>query len=170
MKLPLREFFRPQAIFNIPPGIAPDSVGAWGIFGLAQNANNYAEQMSSVASAGTAITLIASGASQNANTAGNILSGFVSVNAGATGALTVTFPATSAMIAALGNTIAQDGSYSEPFHVINNSGQTITLAAGDSNATILGSATVAVGNVRKLLLRVLNSSNMTFTNVGTWTL
>ena len=57
MKLPLRDFFRPQAIFNIPPGIAPDAVGAWGIFGLMQNLNNYAENLSSLTTSGTPATL-----------------------------------------------------------------------------------------------------------------
>jgi hypothetical protein len=52
---------------------------------------------------------------------------------------------------------------------MNNSGQTATITAGDSNQSLLGSMAVAVGSVRKFMLRVLNSSNISITNVGTWT-
>jgi hypothetical protein len=167
VKLP--SFLRPQIIFPIPAGQVADAAGANGLIGLMQNVNNYSESLSSVGTSGTTISLIAQSAIVGTGAAGNLLAGFVMLNAGATGALTVTLPSTSSMIAALGNTVPLDGSYSEPVHIMNNSGQTATLAAGDANTTMLGSAVVAVGSVRKLLLRVLNSSNLSITNVGTWT-
>lgn len=166
----ISRFLRPLIIFSIPSGQqGVDPTGANGMIGVMNNVNNYAESLSSFASAGTSITLIAAGQQIGSGTAGNILAGFVMLNAGATGALTVNLPVTSAMISALGASTPLDGSYSEPIHVMNNSGQTATLVAGDSNTTILGSAAVAVGSVRKLMLRVLNSSNISITNVGTWT-
>lgn len=168
MKLPLKEFFRPKSIFPVPAGIAADSVGMWGLFGLINNVNNYAESLSSIVTSGTAVTLIASsGGTQGLP--GNILAGFTRLDAGASGALTATLPVTSAIIAGLGATVPQDGSYSEPIHIMNNSGQTVSLAAGDANTTILGSTSTVTGNTRKLLLRVLNSSNVSITNVGTFT-
>lgn len=165
----IQAFLRARIIFGVPTGQVADAVGANGLIGLMQNVNNYSEALSSVGTSGTTITLIAQGAVVGTGTGGNLLSGFVQLNAGATGALTVNLPATSAIIAALGNSVPLDGSYSEPVHIANNSGQTATLVAGDSNTTLLGSGVVAVGSVRKMLLRVLNSSNISITNVGIWT-
>lgn len=165
----LLAFLRPQAIFPIPQGIVPDNVGMWGLFGLMGNVNNYAESLSSVVTSGTAITLVATGGNM-ASLPGNVLSGFTRLDAGASGALTATMPATAAILSALGATIPQDGSYTEPVYIANNSGQTVTLAAGDANTTMIGSAVIAVGGIRKLLLRVLNSSNVSFTNAGFLTL
>jgi hypothetical protein len=157
--------FRPAIIFPIPTGMTPDQAGALGLLGLMQNVNNYSESLSSVASTGNVVNLIAA----SAQVAGNFLSGFVMINAGATAGVTVNLPSTQNLIANLGNTIPLDGSYSEPVHIVNNSGQTATLTAADANTTILGSAAVVTGNVRKFMLRVLNSSNVSITNVGTWT-
>lgn len=165
----LLAFLRARIIFGIPAGQqGVDPTGANGLIGLMSNVNNYSENLSSVASSGTSMTLIALSANVP-NQAGNVLSGFVMLNPGATGALNVNLPSTAAMIAALGASIPQDGTYSEPIHVMNNSGQTATLVAADSMTSLLGSAVIAVGNVRKMMLRVLNSSNISITNVGTWT-
>ena len=162
----LEAFLRFSAIFNPPAGMVPDAFAAYGLFGLMQNVNNYAESLSSISTFGTSVTLIAA----SAVASGNAVQGFVQLNAGASGALTVNFPTTAAIMAALGNSVAFDGSYSESLHIVNNSGQTATLTAGDAGQTFLGSATLVTGTVRKLMLRVLNSSTLTFTNVGTWTL
>jgi hypothetical protein len=166
-------FLCPSIIAPIPAGQQNvDATGNNGVTGLWSNINNYAESLSSLATSGTTATLIASG--QNAiqspaPPSGNILAGFTMLNAGFTGTGTVTLPSTAAIIAALGPSVPLDGSYSEPVHIMNNTGQTLSLAAGDSNTQILGSTSTVTGNVRKLLLRVLNSANVTFTNVGTWT-
>lgn len=166
----LAAFCRPGIVFGIPTGQQNvDPVGGNGLIGLMNNVNNYAESLSSITTSGTTITLIAAAAAIGNPPSGNILQGFTVLNAGATGALTVNLPVTSQIIAALGNAIALDGSYQEPVHIMNNSGQTATLTAGDANTTMFGSAAVAVGSVRKFILRVLNSSNVTFTNVGLWT-
>lgn len=165
----LAGFFRPFIIFSIPSGQqGADQTGANGLIAVMNGINNYAESLSSVASAGTSVTLIAAGQQTGSGTAGNVLAGFVMLNAGATGAVTVNLPATSLMIAALGASTPLDGSYSEAIHLVNNSGQTATLTAGDANTSILGSAAVTTGTVRKFMLRVLNSSNLSITNLGTW--
>jgi hypothetical protein len=166
----LAAFFRQLIIAPIPQGQqGVDPTGNNGLTGLWSNVNNYAESLSSVATSGTAITLIAMGQTTGSGVAGNILAGFCVLNAGATGTLTATLPTTSSIISALGPSIPLDGSYSEPIHIMNNSGQTMSLAAGDSNTTIIGSTSTVTGNVRKLMLRVLNSSNISISNVGTWT-
>ncbi len=162
-------FLRARILFPVPAGQVSDPTGANGLIGLMQNANNYATSLSSIATSGTSVTLIAQSAGIGTPPAGNLLSGFVMLNGSASGALTVNLPATSAMIAALGNATPLDGSYSEVLHVGNGSSQTATLTAGDANTTLLGSAAIAAGSVRKLLMRVLNSSNISITNVGTWT-
>jgi hypothetical protein len=163
------EFLRAAVIFQIPAGQQNvDDTGANGLIGLMANVNNYSETLSSVATSGTTITLIASSANA-APSSGNAIAGFLQLNAGATGALTVNLPSTNSILAALGPSVPQDGTYQEPIHVMNNSGQTATITAGDANQSLLGSMAVAVGSVRKFMLRVLNSSNISVTNVGTWT-
>lgn len=160
---------RPAVVFAIPPGQqGVDPTGANGLIGLMHNVNAVTPTLSSVASSGTSITLIAQSADV-APSAGNALAGFVLLNPGATGALTVNMPSTSSIMGVLGPSVPTDGSYSEVMHIANNSGQTATLAAGDSNQALLGSMAVAVGSVRKFMLRVLNSSNLSITNIGTWT-
>ena len=127
----LLAFLRLPVVFAIPAGQQGiDSAGSNGLIGLMHNINAAMPTLSSVASAGTSITLIAQSADV-APSAGNALSGFVQINAGATGALTVNMPTTPAIMGVMGPSIPIDGSYSELMHIVNNSGQTATLTAGD---------------------------------------
>ncbi len=164
----LKAFLRPSVVFSIPAGQQGiDGTGANGLIGLMHNVNAVIPTLSSVATSGSSITLIAQSGDVSPS-AGNAIGGFVQLNAGATGALTVNMPSSAAIMGALGPSVPQDGSYAEVMHIVNNSGQTATLTAGDSNQAMLGSMAVTTGTVRKFVLRVLNSSNLSITNVGTW--
>ena len=156
MKLPLREFFRPQVIFPVPTGMTGDVTGALGLLGFMQNANAYAEQLSSVATAGTNTTLIPS----------QLLSGVVQLNSGASGPFTITLPSTGSIISGLPSTIPMDGSYTEHVAFKNNlTGQPATLVAGDSGTNI-DVAVIGSNVTRFYLMRVLGSSTISLTNLG----
>jgi hypothetical protein len=60
------------------------------------------------------------------------------VTQAAAGSQALTFPATSAIITALGSTVGA----SSDFIYSNSAAQAVTLTAGDGNTTIVGSATV----------------------------
>lgn len=156
MKLPLRDFFRPQVIFPVPKGIVADSVAVYGLFGLMQNANNYAENLSSVATTGLNTVLIPA----------QLLSGVVQLNSGNTGAFNVTMPSTGSIIAALGNTVMLDGTYFERVTFINNSGAVANLAAGDAGTAIIGATVIGSSFARTYIMQVLGSSTISMTNAG----
>lgn len=150
-------FLRPKAIFPMPKGTAPDAFGNWGMFGFLQNANNYAESLSSVASVASGLVL----------TPAQLLNGVVQLNAGAGAAFNVTLPGTGAIIAALGNTTPLDGSYSERWTFINNSGFTATLIAGDGGTNIIGTGSVLASNVaRTYIAQVLGSASINVNPAG----
>lgn len=156
MKLPLKEFFRPQAIFPIPKGIVPDAFAQYGLLGFMQNANAYAESLSSVATTGLNTVLIPA----------QLLSGVVQLNAGQTGAFNLTLPGTGAIIAALGPTIPLDGSYSERWTFVNNSGAVANLTPGDGGTTISGATVIGSSFARSYIMQVLGSASITVTNLG----
>ncbi len=164
----LLHFLRLPVVFAIPAGQQGiDATGANGLIGLMHGVNQVTPTLSSVASSGTSMTLIAQSGDVSPS-AGNAIAGFLMLNAGATGSLTLNMPSTSSIMSALGASIPQDGSYSEAMHIANNSGVTATLTAGDANQATLGSMSITTGTVRKFILRVLNSSNLSITNYGTW--
>jgi hypothetical protein len=146
-----------MAIFNVPAGIVPDKSAAFGLFGLMANVNNYAEALTTLATSGTNINL----------TAAQFLNGIVRLTSGASGGFTITLPSTTLLIAALGPTIATDGSYAEPVSVMNdNIGQTGTLTAGDSSTTLTGTMTIATNTRRTFLLTVTAAGALTINNLG----
>lgn len=151
-------FLRPRNIFNIPAGQqGVDPTGANGLIGFMQNANTYSNSLQSTAASGTAMTL----------TGAQIAAGIANITSGATGNFTVTLPLTSQIFAALGNTIPLDGSFSKMVFFCNNGSPQIgTLTAGDANQAISGSAILGSNMTRCYVMRVLNSSNISFTNIG----
>lgn len=149
------------AIWTIPKGITPDNTGFGGLYGLAQNLNNYAETISPVTTAGTNTNL----------TAAQTIAGITKLNAGASGGFTITLPATSAIISALGNTIPTDGTYCEPISMENNNvGQTGTVTAGDASTTLTGTMTVATNTRRVFLMCVASATTLTIENIGSLSL
>jgi len=150
-----------MSIVVIPPGITPDSSANWGLHALQSNVNNYSETKQNVTTAGTNSTL----------TAAQALCGALFLNSGASGGFTITLPATSALIAALGPTVPMDGSYSEPLWITNNNvGQTGTVTAGDASTTLTGTMTIATNTTRKFLLTVTSPTAVTIQNQGSLTL
>lgn len=147
----------PAAVFPVPAGIVADPFAANGLFGLMANVNAYAESISSVATTGTNTVLVPA----------QLLAGAVLLNPGASGAYNVTLPSTGSIIAALGNTIPLDGSYSERITFVQNgAGQTATIVAGDGGTTIVGPAIVASNVARTYLMRILGSAQISLTNMG----
>lgn len=154
-----------MAIFRLPAGITPDSVAQFGQFGALQNLNNYCEQTTTLPT-GQAVANVASPTALQAMI-GQLI---IPTLAGITGAFTIQLPSTALLLGQLGNTIPTDGSYAEPIHFSNSSGQTGTLTAGDSGTTISGTATIASGVTRKYLLTVnQGGAGITITNMGSWT-
>ena len=153
-------FLRPAIVFPIPLGLTPDKTANLGLIGLMQNVNKYAQTMSSVASAGTAITL----------TAPQMVNGLVQVNTGATGAFTITTPTASGIVAELGQTVPLDGTFSKQIDIVNNNvGQTGTLTAG-TGVTLVGTLTIATDTKRSFVMRALNSAAVSITNIGSLSL
>lgn len=150
-----------MGIVKIPPGITPDNQGSFGLIGLMSNLNNYSEATTPVTTAGTNTTL----------TPAQMLVGVTILNSGASGAFTITLPATSAIIGALGPTIPMDGSYSEPMNILNNGvGQTGTVTAGDASTTLTGTMTVATNTTRKFIMTVTSPTTITIQNCGSMAL
>lgn len=152
-----------MAIASIPGGIAADNVGMWGLYGLWQNVNNYAEAISTNSTGSGNVTL----------TAAQTLAGFTNLTGSQSGGFNVVLPTAAAIITALGSTVPQDGSFSMPIHVVNNgSSQTATVSnsADSSNITLSGTMTVSNNATRKFILRVTSPTTISLTNVGSWSL
>lgn len=157
------EFLRRRVIFPIPGGITPDKSGAYGLFSLMNNVNNYAEALPpnfGIATSGTNITL----------TAAQIGYGITRLTAGASGGFTITLPSTASILSLIGagNSVPTDGSYAEPISIMNDAiGQTGTLTAGDASTTLVGTMTVATNTRRLFLMTVTGPSTIQINNIGT---
>jgi hypothetical protein len=158
----LRQALDLGLICPVPPGIVPDNSAMFGLLRLLANVNNYSLALSAPINAGAGFTITAAQYNQ----------GVINVTA-ASGGFNATLPTTAQLLSAMGNTVQLDGTYCEPFHLMNNgSGQTGTLVAGDANTTIIGTATIATNTVREFLVTV-NAANaagvitITFQNFGT---
>lgn len=144
-------------IFPIPSGITPDKSSYGGLYGFMQNVNIYADGISIVTTAGTNSTL----------TAAQVLVGVTKLNAGASGGFTITLPSTAAILNAMGNTIATDGTFSVVISMMNNGvGQTGTLTAGDGSTTLTGTMTVATNTRRMFMLTVTGPTTISIENIG----
>ncbi len=157
MKL-ISDFFRPKAIVPIPKGQqGVDSTGANALIAFMSNANAYADALASSATAGTNVAIPAA----------SVAAGIIQLNIGASALFTATLPATSAIFAALGNAIPFDGSFSKIIYLINNlTTYSGVLTAGDVNTQVVGSAIFGSNVTRAFVLQVLNSSNISITNIG----
>ena len=158
----LSEYLRTQLICPVPPGMVLDNQSLFGLSRLMANVNNYSIALSAPINAGAGFTI----------TSAQFNQGVLNITA-ASGGFNATLPSTVALLAAMGPTIQLDGTYCEPFHLMNNgSGQTATLVAGDASTTVTGTATVATNTVREFLVTV-NAANaagvitITFQNFGT---
>lgn len=144
-------------IFPVPSGITADKSSYGGLYGFMQNANLLADGVTAITTAGTNTTL----------TGAQLLVGVTKLNAGASGGFTITLPTTAAIIAAMGNTIATDGTFSVLISIENNAvGQTGTVTAGDGSTTLTGTMTIATNTRRLFILTVASATTITLENVG----
>ncbi len=150
------------AVWKIPPGITPDTTGAYGLFGFMQNTNNAVlGPESAITTSGTAATI----------TVAQLMTGFIALDAGASGGFTLTLPTTSAIIAGFGTTAITDGTYSKLVMIKNDGvGQTGTLTAGDGSTTVTGTATIATNTTRLFMLTILTPTTIEMENLGTMAL
>lgn len=162
MKPILSAFLRPAIIMPLPAGMqGVDPLGGAGLLpAFMNNANAYSLQAASYATTGNAVSIAA----------GDVVDGLIMLNAGATGGYAATLPSTDSILAALGASVPQDGSFTKIVVLMNNgSGQTATLTAGDGKTTIVGTATVANNVSRHYAMRVGLGSTLMFQNIGTLT-
>jgi len=118
--------------------------------------NAYAEQASVVDISGNT-TLTAAQAN-----------GGVLVLTGSPGAgFNLTLPATAEITRVpSGAGVPLDGTYQFILSVVNETGQTATLVAGDASTTITGTATVAASRVRRYLVTYVSGVTVTMRNIG----
>jgi hypothetical protein len=149
-------------VFKLPSGITADNSAAFGLFGLMQNVNN------TVIGPESAITT----AGTNSNvTVAQLMTGFIALDAGASGGFTITLPSTASIIAGFGTTAITDGTYAKLVYIKNdNVGQTGTLTAGDGSTTVAGTATIATNTTRLFMLTILTPTTIEFENVGSMAL
>lgn len=148
----------PGTIWAIPGGITPDNVGMYGLFGFAQNVN--------ALNANDLSLLVSS--SQTPTLTGAQFDNAILDHSGAPGgAVTLTTPTAAQIIAALPNTIPQDGTCNWRLRYINDGlGQTTTMTAG-ANVTVTGTATIATNAWREFLVNVnVNAGTVTMVNLG----
>ncbi len=162
MKTLIAGFFRPQIIMPLPAGMqGVDPLGGAGLgIAMLNNMNAYSNQMASYATG-----------SPPSIAAADVVDGIVQLNTGASAGFAVNLPSTDSILAALGASVPQDGSFTKIVVIVNNAvGQTGTLTAGDGKTTITGTATIATSVSRHYAMRVGPGSTLNFTNFGALTL
>ena len=141
---------------KLPAGIIPDGSSDFSHFALQSNANAYCGQLTSAATAGTAYAL-----------ATTILPGVLRLTSGASGGFTITLPTTQQIISAMGPTVPTDGTYGQPFSILNDGiGQTGTVTAGDASTTLTGTMTIATNTRRDFFVTVTGPAAITVQNLG----
>lgn len=157
----MRAFLRLGTIYEIPRGVVPDNSALFGVLGGLNNANAYCGHLEVIVTAGTNSLLTATQCRRSV----------LRLTSGASGGFTITLPATTAIIAALGATIPVANNYGQYLTIINDGvGQTGTLTAGDASTTITGTATIATNTVRDFFVMVTAAGTLTYFNVGSKTL
>ncbi len=150
-------FLRLALIQPFPRGMVPDTSADFGLLGAWSNANSYCGGLTTIISAGT----------DSAVTAAQAIQRVLRFTSGASGGFTITLPSTVAIIAAMGPTIPKDGTYGQPFSILNDGvGQTGTLTAGDASTTITGTATALTDTRRDFFITVTGPTTITIQNLG----
>lgn len=150
-------FLRPGVLFPVPAGMTVDKAADFGLFGLMSQANNYCGHLENITTAGTDSTL----------TAAQVRRRLLRLTSGASGDFTITLPATSKIIDALGVALPTDGTYGQILSILNDgTTHTGTLTAGDASTTITGTATIATNTRRDFFLMVTAAGTITFYNIG----
>jgi hypothetical protein len=153
----MRNFLRCAVIQAMPAGVTPDKAADFSYFALLANINAYAEGLATIVTAGTNTLL----------TTAQLLAKNIVLTSGASGAFTITLPATSAIISALGATIPTDGTFYFPLYISNQGvGQTGTLTAGDSSTTVSATENSLATNVSgKWMVQVATATTLVVTRV-----
>ena len=141
----------------IPAGIVPDRAADFGLIALMSNANTYCGHLENITTAGTNSTL----------TAVQCRRRVLRLTSGASGDFTITLPATSAIISAMGPTVVTDGSFGYMWSILNDgTSHTGTVTAGDVSTTITGTATIATDVRRDYFVMVTAATTITIYNLG----
>jgi len=153
----LRELFRLPVLARMPAGMVADQSAQFGLIALMSNADAYCGRLETIVSAGTNVALTALQCRRR----------IIRLTSGASGGFTITLPSTKSIIAALGPTIIKDGTYGQPFSILNDGvGQTGTLTAGDASTVITGTATVLTDTRRDFFMTLNSDGTLTFQNLG----
>jgi hypothetical protein len=144
-------------LFPLPPGMVADESANFGLIAGHVNANVYCGQLASAATAGTAFVA----------TVAQALLRVLRLTTGASGGFTITLPATARIIDGMGPTILTDGTYGQPFSILNDGiGQTGTLTAGNASTTLVGTMTIATNTRRDFFLTVTGPLTISIQNLG----
>jgi len=149
-------------VFKVPAGIQTDNIGYGGLYGFMQQTNNtVVGPESAITTAGTASTI----------TVAQLMTGFIALDAGASGGFTLTLPSTASIISGFGQTVITDGTYAKLIYIKNDGvGQTGTLTAGDGSTTVAGTATIATNTTRLFVMTILTPTTIEFENIGSMAL
>ena len=153
---------------KVPAGFVADNVGMWGVYGFIQNID---------AALGYGYNTTTTSSQTPTASAAQIVAGIMNRPGAPAGAVTETTDTAVNIIAALPNTIPQDGTFQFIIRYINNAlGQTVTWTAG-AGVTVVGTATMATNTWRDFLVTVAPNPpgaaitpTVVFTNIGGGTL
>lgn len=141
-----------MAINPFPPGMRASGPATFSLEALHSNSNAYAEEVLTIASAGTDVPL----------TPQQVLKKNILITAGASGTFTITLPPTSKIIDALGPTMPRDGSFYFPFYVSNSTSFAGLLTAGDAATQIQNGASITSGTAAKWMVNLTPDNNLIF--------
>lgn len=154
----------PTHLSQIPnSNLVPDQSAVFGLVGRVENLRAIAIKDIVAVSIASSTTPVLTGA--------QFVQNLWDVSGSPGGAWTLTTPTAAQIIAALPNTIPQDGYFNFDINFMNDgTAQTATMTAG-ANVTVLGTATVANNTVRMYRVNVnVNAGTVTMLNIGTMSL
>jgi hypothetical protein len=150
-----------MTLLALPAGMTPDKSADWGLLGFMNNANVAADERTPITTAGTNTNL----------TAAQFMGNAIILAAGASGGFTITMPSTASILAAMGQSIPSDGTFSMVLRIKNDGvGQTGTLTVGDASTTLNGTMTIATNTTRSFLVTVATPTTLVIDNLGSMAL
>lgn len=146
---------------NNPTIVSALNVGPYGLAAMVLGANNFAGSRTDVTTAGTNTAL----------SVADFRGGWIFLNPGASGAYTITLPATADILALMlplsTDLVGGAVSFTKVMMLSNNvSGFTGTITAGDGSTTLSGEMTVPSLFTRLVLLNITSSSTIEMQNIG----
>ena len=143
----------------IPGGITPDNVGMWGLTGFMQNQNTFDSYALTAVNGGAAAAVTL--------TTAQLLTSIIDFTSTNGSGITVTTPTAAQIIAAMPATTPKNG-FSWNLNFMNdNTGQTVTFAAGANVTLNATTATIATNTSRNFLVNVnINAGTVTIVGIG----